>query len=254
MITSNLWVRDGGGILVPTERPVAIDLFCGAGGFSLGFMQAGWHVIAGMDNDPSCLYTYLYNLGSRPAAIHFACDDDRERLEQFMRRELRKRGRIELSGEGWIKQNPGWPVYHFFFGDCRRWTGEAILSAIGLEREQVGAVIGGPPCQGFSRAGRRDVMDERNSFVFEFARLVCEITPQTMVFENVPGIASMVTADGLNVLDAMCSILEEGGFGTVDALRRGLLASSGAGAALQTRQVKTPARPAGESVQMELFG
>lgn len=51
-----------GGRISP--RPVAIDLFAGAGGLSLGLQQAGFDVAFALDNDPDAVRTYRYNLGS----------------------------------------------------------------------------------------------------------------------------------------------------------------------------------------------
>ena len=47
-----------------TTSIVAIDLFCGAGGLSLGLQQAGINVAAGIDLDPACRYPYEENLGA----------------------------------------------------------------------------------------------------------------------------------------------------------------------------------------------
>lgn len=47
-----------------TPRISAIDLFCGAGGLSLGLQQAGVQIAAGIDLDPSCKYPYETNLGA----------------------------------------------------------------------------------------------------------------------------------------------------------------------------------------------
>lgn len=228
------WVKDGSGLLVPITRPVGIDLFCGAGGMSLGCIQGGWHIIAGMDSDPLTAMTYLYNLGSYPVGIHCATEKDQDRLDRALTKEYKRTGKIFLSGGGMLKSHPEMPpVYHFFFGDCRQFTGETILNACGLKRGQIDAVVGGPPCQGFSSAGKRNVMDPRNSLVFEFARLVVEMQPKTIVFENVPEVASMVTPDGLNVLDKFCLILQEGGFGTAMTLEKTLRLSAGMGAAIR---------------------
>ncbi len=253
------WHIAPSGLIVPdTYRPMptCIDLFCGCGGFSLGAMQAGMRVLAGMDNDAAAAATYMCNLGSYPMQIHFATPEDRERLNRFLEDEMlrqagvkQRRGkkkkesqeRVVLkaltTGSGWIREHPEVPpVEHFFFGDARKFTGQQILDAVGKRRNQVTAVVGGPPCQGFSWSGKRDVMDPRNSLVFEFARLVLEIHPETMVMENVPGIVSMVTPEGLPVVDVFCRILEDGGFGTVDSLRKMLAQTSGAGVAFPSRR------------------
>ena len=134
------------------------------------------------------------------------------------------------------------PVKNFFFGDIRKFTGEQILKALGKKVGEVDCVVGGPPCQGFSRAGKQEVMDPRNSMVFEFARLVLEIQPKTLCMENVPGIINMVTPDGIPVIDAFCRVLEDGGFGGYEALKRSLLATSGTGAALRSKSDKKSKR------------
>jgi DNA (cytosine-5)-methyltransferase 1 len=61
----------------------------------------------------------------------------------------------------------------FFFGDVRALTGERILAELGLQADDVGCVFGGPPCQGFSKAGRRQPDDPRNELGFR--PQVCEI-------------------------------------------------------------------------------
>ena len=272
------WAVTTSGIAVPSHiarkvrRPIGIDLFSGAGGFSLGFIQAGFQVIAALDNDTASTITYMYNLGAYPCQFHFATEGDAQRLEKALRQEqgrnekwrtdsnvdwLPGKGEIKVamvSGGGWISnyfEHPG--VQHFFFGDARNFTGQQILDAIGMKRGEVDCVMGSPPCQGFSYAGKRNVMDPRNNLVFVFARLVCEIEPRTFVFENVPGIVSMVTPDGLPIIDALCLIFEEGGFGTFDALKRGLLASSGAGAGIKGQSAKKKKSEKKQPDQARLF-
>ena len=55
----------------------------------------------------------------------------------------------------------------------------------------IGAIVGGPPCQGFSTAGCRDPDDERNQLFRYFVDCVDKIHPEMFVMENVPGILSM---------------------------------------------------------------
>jgi DNA (cytosine-5)-methyltransferase 1 len=180
------------------RRPVAVDLFAGCGGFSCGVTQAGFDVIAAADNDTSATITYMANLGAYPSKFHFQSAEDEKRLERAILREWERQGkrridRTIISGIGWIKGQGLRGCEHFFFGDVRKLTGKQILDAIGMRRGEVDLVVGGPPCQGYSHAGKRNVMDPRNSLVFEFARLVCEIQPKAMVMENVPGIVNMAS-------------------------------------------------------------
>jgi DNA (cytosine-5)-methyltransferase 1 len=241
------WQPTASGILVPPRpkrrysgRPLALDLFCGAGGFTLGFIEGGFEVVGGLDNDPVSALAYLSNLGNWPMEIHCVEPADKQRLQKSLERTWpAKEGEVyqhPVAGMAWKSAHPEHPgVSHFFFGDCRRWTGEEILDALGLEVGELDCIFGGPPCQGFSKGGRREVMDPRNSLVFEFARLVCEIRPKFFCLENVPGILSMVTPEGVPVVDAMCRIFEDGGFGGFDALKRTLLETAGCGAALHAK-------------------
>lgn len=245
LVVSNLdEVEDGyclhpSGLLVPfRKRPTAIDLFSGCGGMSLGIIQAGFEVVAAADWDVIAMETYCTNLGSYPLNMHFITPEDEERMEEHLNRGEKKKGiqAFPVSGSGWISHHPDMPpVKHVWVGDIRKLTGTEILNALGMERGEVDLVCGGPPCQGFSRLGKQDVMDPRNSLVFEWARMVLEIMPKTIMMENVPGILNMVTLEGIPVMDALCRVLADGGFGTLDALKRSLVASSGAGIAMSSK-------------------
>jgi len=195
-------VRPASVIENPKQQPIGIDLFAGAGGFSCGFKQAGWHVIAANECDVDAAHTYLCNLASPRTRIVFCTPEDEERWERRHKRlaryHARDDGRASLEpGSGWISHQHGvQPCEVFFFGDVRALTGERILAELALDGDDIGCVFGGPPCQGFSRAGRRQPDDPRNELVFEFMRIVCEIHPRSFVMENVPGMLDMVTRDG----------------------------------------------------------
>lgn len=62
---------------------------------------------------------------------------------------------------------------------------------LGLQREELKALIGGPPCQGFSRnipAGYRSLNDRRNQLYRTFLEFVQEFRPLYVIIENVPEI------------------------------------------------------------------
>lgn len=90
-------------------------------------------------------------------------------------------------------------------------TGEDLLSSAGLEPGQCSALVGGPPCQGFSRQRRGDDSDGRNALVLEFLRLVLEIRPKVFLMENVPAIKS---ARGIKYLDKIRRRASEAGYST----------------------------------------
>lgn len=150
------------------------------------------------------------------------------------------------------------------YGTVRKWSnGMGDLTRIASHGE-LDIVSGGPPCQGYSHAGKRQVADPRNNLVFEFARFIVELQPKTFAMEEVPGILSMVTPDGLPVVDTFIRILADGGFGTVDALKKMMAAQVGSFGAVAAhnprrgRDLSTPSRkpappPAPASRQMDMF-
>ena len=77
---------------------------------------------------------------------------------------------------------------------------------------KVDVIIGGPPCQGFSIAGKRLVDDERNKLYQSFVRMVAHFKPKAFVLENVPNILSM--AKGA-IKDAIIADFEELGYKVV---------------------------------------
>lgn len=124
------------------QRPIAVDLFAGAGGMTLGFEQAGFDVLAAVELDPIHASVHEYNFPFWTTICRS--------VSQTSAREIRE------------------------------------MSAIG-DRD-IDVVFGGPPCQGFSLMGKRDLSDDRNSLVFSFLRLVIDLQPKFFVMENVRGI------------------------------------------------------------------
>lgn len=74
--------------------------------------------------------------------------------------------------------------------DVRDVTGPDLLQACGLKPGQIDVMIGCAPCQGFStqRRDRGAGRDERNRLLVDFVRLVSDLKPAVLVFENVPGL------------------------------------------------------------------
>jgi DNA (cytosine-5)-methyltransferase 1 len=67
-------------------------------------------------------------------------------------------------------------------------SGIEIRRVANLGDRKVDVVFGGPPCQGFSLIGQRQLADPRNSLVLEFVRIVRELDASYFVFENVKGL------------------------------------------------------------------
>lgn len=86
------------------------------------------------------------------------------------------------------KNKPDLPVIQ---GDIFKITTEQILKVGGLKPTEPALVIGGPPCQSFSLAGKRMGMDDpRGMLVLEFIRIVRESLPVAFVMENVKGMVN----------------------------------------------------------------
>jgi len=75
---------------------------------------------------------------------------------------------------------------HIIQARVQELKGADLLAIAG--RRECEIVVGGPPCQGFSRQRRGEDRDERNDLVFEFLRIVIEIRPELFLMENVAGI------------------------------------------------------------------
>lgn len=140
-------------VTVPS-RPVAVDLFAGAGGLSLGLEQAGFDVLSSVEYDPVHAAVHERNFPLTDVLCKSAADVTGDQIRASVAR-------------GWERHHPG-----------QDWDGRVHL------------VAGGPPCQGFSWIGKRQVDDARNDLVFHFFRLVAAIRPDHFVMENVPGMAS----------------------------------------------------------------
>ena len=114
-----------------------LSLFCGCGGFDLGFIQAGFKCLGAYDIDPVAILTYNSNFSSHAiirdldtASVHFS------------------------------------------------------------DYPKVDIIIAGPPCQGFSTVGKRNIDDPRNNLLLSAAHIALTIQPKVFVLENVRGVVA----------------------------------------------------------------
>ena len=129
-----------------------IDAFAGCGGLSLGLMQAGLRGRFAIEHDSFAFATLKANL-------------------------LAKQAPFKYSWPRWLPKEP--------LGIA------AILSNYSKQLEllngSVDVLVGGPPCQGFSMAGRRQHDDPRNQLFAQYLRLVEIVKPKIVLIENVRG-------------------------------------------------------------------
>lgn len=128
-------------------RMKGIDLFAGAGGFSLGMQQAGIEVVAAVEIEQAACDTLYAN---KPAFF---------------------------------------PSMEIIQADIKDLTGMDILARVGLNKGELDILFGGPPCQGFSLMNKnRSIDNPKSKLMWEFIRMVREISPRVFMIENVPGL------------------------------------------------------------------
>lgn len=135
-----------------------IDLFCGAGGISLGFHAAGARILAAVDASEPAGRTFRHN---------------------FALLQRRQHPRVFFGDEGNLE--------------------DLDLERVASQRQGPDILVGGPPCQGFSRIGRAKLAhlasqsddpgaeDPRNQLYRRFVDAARFWQPRAVVMENVPG-------------------------------------------------------------------
>lgn len=135
----------------PENQGTFIDLFSGCGGLSLGLMQAGWNGLFAIEKTSGAFKTLKHNL---------------------------------INGSRHSYAWPEWlPVKNMEVGTLLKDYSEQLRSLQG----KVDLIAGGPPCQGFSLAGKRDPNDPRNKLAEQYIEVVKLIKPTYLLLENVRG-------------------------------------------------------------------
>ena len=132
------------------SKPTVLDIFCGAGGMSLGFQNAGCQILGGIDHNRYAVDTHHQNFPS---------------------------AKLKLPPQ-----------------DIRSLNN---LDDLGLKPGEIDILVGGPPCQVFSRVGigkmrklGRDVESDHRNFLYEeFVKFVTYYKPLCFVMENVDNLA-----------------------------------------------------------------
>lgn len=138
----------------------AISIFTGAGGLDIGFENAGFSTISALEINPTFCNTIKEN--------------------QAKRIPIKNECRCYFENTTIIN------------ADISNTDGKDLLG----DYSEVDCLIGGPPCQAFSSAGKQQsIFDQRGSLVYQYFRILKELSPKTFLFENVRG---LVTAKGKN--------------------------------------------------------
>lgn len=189
--------------------PKYLDLFAGAGGLSEGFTRAGYEPVAHVEMDVAACYT----LKTR-AAYHWLKEQKKlEIYDQYLNR--------KLSREEFYQSVPKAVLDSVLNYEISKDNLEDIFSEIDgfLNGEKLDLIVGGPPCQAYSIAGRsrsenRMVGDKRNYLYQLYAEFLKKYEPDYFVFENVVGLLSAKDEDGALHLSNMQALFKDCGYST----------------------------------------
>jgi DNA (cytosine-5)-methyltransferase 1 len=149
-----------------------VSFFSGGGGLDLGLESSGFETRFANDIDQySCATLQLGRVAAQKRGLNF--------LEKA----------VVLSA------------------DIKTLDGSLVLEASQLKKGEVQLLAGGPPCQAFSVFGKRKGRsDQRGQLVYEYFRLLSQISPEAFVFENVFGLLTVEKGD---VFKHVCELLSE---------------------------------------------
>jgi len=131
------------------QSPQFIDLFAGCGGLSLGLMRSGWKGLFAIEKSPMAFETLQFNL-------------------------IDKADQFSYSWPDWL------PKKALSIQQVMNKYRQQLIKLQGVD-----LLAGGPPCQGFSVAGRRNVNDARNRLVKDYLSFVKLLQPKVILLENV---------------------------------------------------------------------
>jgi len=151
-------------------QATAISLFSGLGGIDIGLHRAGVETLVCIEQDPDAAETLRGNSAAHPDSV---------------------------PPIGGAPNRYPWQVLEEDIHDV---SVDEILEAADADPGEVDLVVGGPPCQTFSRSneGNRQGTDADRGMLFEeFARVLEGVQPKAFLFENVRGLASANDGDDL---------------------------------------------------------
>lgn len=180
------------------EKLNIVDLFAGCGGLLDGFLQSGkYNSLASVEWEAAPVKTLRNRLKQKwniqdadESVIHF----DMQRIDELF---------SGFSNDERFGSNPG-------------------LDKI-IEDRKLDGIIGGPPCQAYSVAGRvsinqKDEPDYRNYLFEYYLKIVEHYKPKFFVFENVPGMLSAMP-DGTPITDLIRRDIEDKGYEIIDNIK-----------------------------------
>lgn len=164
-----------------------IDLFSGCGGLSLGLRRAGGELLLAVEKSDMAARTYAYNF------LKFG-EDDKEWFS-YLNKNIVEQSRSKLIVQ---------PLRNLL---------DSAETMSSFNTANVDLIAGGPPCQGFSLAGKRNPDDLRNKLAWEFLEMVEQVSPKMVLIENVVGMSHTFVPGKSSSFEELQEALRETGPG-----------------------------------------
>lgn len=189
--------------------PRYLDLFAGAGGLSEGFIRAGYEPVAHVEMDVAA----CYSLKTRVAYHWLKRNEKLNTYNRYLKGEITRNEFYEEIPKSVLDSVLNYEISEetlpVIFAEIDAMLGEKKLDLI----------VGGPPCQAYSLAGRsrsenKMVGDKRNYLYKLYAEFLKRYQPEYFVFENVVGLLSAKDEDGSLHLENMRKLFKAYGYST----------------------------------------
>lgn len=184
------------------DGPTCVSLFSGAGGLDVGAHNAGFRTLVAIEYERRYAQTLSDNAWLSTAS--------HTEFDRWFDSQLPSLGSVAAQSAPLLRERLRSAVGRpNAMSDCRIINSdiadvktEDVMAASHLSVGELDLLIGGPPCQSFSKAGQRmSVEDIRGQLFLHFARFIRDLRPKWFLFENVKG----VTHSKAVVVKATCS-------------------------------------------------
>lgn len=186
------------------KKRLHIEFFAGCGGLAIGMENAGFDLEFANELSPMAANTFAFNVldidivekSSKIKWIHSKYNS--ENFEQRLREDTLSHSKVENTDLDFENdKNLNSIKGSLLIGDIKKLNLQLNQAKINDPYEgNLDLVSGGPPCQSFSLAGRRERQNEKNSLPLDYAEVCEKLNPKVVLLENVKGILSPFTENG----------------------------------------------------------